>query len=68
MRKCEVCGIEKASWFVQGMSLCAECADVQRCPTCEGVGIGLGHLGALDWFRCRDCGSEFSVTAVPAVV
>lgn len=30
------------------------------CPSCGGVGFWLGQLGILTWFRCRDCGGEFS--------
>jgi len=30
------------------------------CPKCGGPGALLGQLGNLWWFRCRDCGWEFS--------
>lgn len=32
-----------------------------RCPMCNGQGNELGNLGRLLWFRCEDCGAEFSV-------
>ena len=30
------------------------------CPVCPGHGVPLGQLGPLRWFRCRDCGIDFS--------
>ncbi len=30
------------------------------CPTCGGLGTLLGQLGALLWYRCRHCGTEFN--------
>jgi hypothetical protein len=27
---------------------------------CAGPGVALGQLGNLRWFRCRDCGMDFS--------
>jgi len=30
-----------------------------RCPLCPGQGEALGTLGALQWYRCRDCGMCF---------
>ena len=30
------------------------------CPLCAGDGVLLGTLGRLRWFRCRDCGMNFS--------
>ncbi len=30
------------------------------CPLCPGQGSLLGRLGRLRWFRCRDCGMDFS--------
>jgi len=35
------------------------------CPACGGPGVPLGRLGRLIWWRCRDCGIDFS-TAAPA--
>lgn len=32
------------------------------CPVCGGVGVMLGFMGKLIWFRCRYCGWEFSIT------
>lgn len=29
------------------------------CPMCPGYGVPLGTLGAVEWFRCRDCGIDF---------
>ena len=34
-----------------------------RCPICEGTGEYIGTLGNLDWYRCRNCGMEWSVQA-----
>ena len=31
-----------------------------HCPVCAGDGVPLGTLGRLRWFRCRDCGMNFS--------
>ena len=31
-----------------------------HCPVCAGDGVPLGTLGRLRWFRCRDCGVNFS--------
>ncbi len=31
-----------------------------ECPYCSGLGMLLGGLGMLTWFRCRDCGGQFS--------
>lgn len=31
------------------------------CPACDtGEGVPLGNLGRKEWFRCRDCGIDFS--------
>lgn len=37
-----------------------ECDAPPACPICEGPGTLLGRLGRLVWWRCRDCGMEFS--------
>lgn len=29
------------------------------CPACDGEATLLGTLGALDWYRCRQCGAEW---------
>lgn len=31
----------------------------EDCPACNGPGTQLGTLGRLDWFRCRNCGTDF---------
>ena len=36
------------------------------CPVCPGRGMVLGQLGRLRWYRCRDCGIDFSRRAPPA--
>jgi ribosomal protein L37AE/L43A len=36
-----------------------EFAENAYCPACGGEGIGLGRLGATQWFRCRNCGIDF---------
>ena len=30
------------------------------CPQCGGPAMSMGSLGSRAWFRCRDCGWEFS--------
>jgi hypothetical protein len=32
-----------------------------QCPQCTGQGAVMGALGNLDWFRCINCGWEWSV-------
>ena len=34
--------------------------DIAACPLCPGLGVLLGALGRLVWWRCRDCGIDFS--------
>lgn len=36
-------------------------ANTHECPTCHGDGFAIGALGNLVWFRCRNCGTEYSV-------
>lgn len=31
-----------------------------ECPLCTGAPERLGRLGRLFWFRCRDCGHQWS--------
>ena len=31
-----------------------------RCQLCRGLLMLLGVLGHLKWFRCRNCGMQFS--------
>jgi len=33
----------------------------QSNTSCRGYGVSLGVLGNLHWFRCRNCGYEFSI-------
>lgn len=35
------------------------------CQLCGGVLVLLGLLGNLAWFRCRQCGMEFSKRLTP---
>lgn len=35
------------------------------CPSCGGPGFVLGDLGQLRWFRCRNCGQQFSSRLAP---
>jgi tRNA(Ile2) C34 agmatinyltransferase TiaS len=30
------------------------------CPICDGEGKYMADLGDLAWFRCEDCGMDFS--------
>jgi len=30
------------------------------CPMCAGAGCSMGFLGALEWFRCQNCGMTFN--------
>lgn len=34
---------------------------METCLNCDGEAYLLGTLGNLNWFRCRYCGSEFSI-------
>jgi hypothetical protein len=36
-----------------------------KCRLCGGLLCLLGQLGLLAWFRCRDCGMQFSKTRKP---
>ena len=36
------------------------------CPVCDGMGVLMGGLGNLQWFRCRQCGMEFNLPAEEA--
>lgn len=31
-----------------------------NCTICNGPGVHMGTLGNLDWYRCRDCGNQWS--------
>ncbi len=33
---------------------------VKHCPVCGGEGFVLGALWRRFWWRCRDCGIDFS--------
>ena len=37
-------------------------ADAQShpCVLCSGPLVVLGSLGRLDWYRCRNCGAQYS--------
>ena len=35
------------------------------CPLCPGEGALLGALGLRTWFRCHQCGMDFSRTRRP---
>jgi hypothetical protein len=35
-----------------------------ECPLCGGEGEDMGSLGAMEWYRCRQCGADFSVGVV----
>lgn len=35
--------------------------EVIHCPMCDGPGGFMGTLACLDWFRCINCGWEWSV-------
>ncbi len=37
-----------------------ELEDSPHCPRCLGLGGFLGQLGRLIWFRCIQCGMDFS--------
>lgn len=36
-----------------------------NCPGCGGALYLLGRLARLWWYRCRDCGWEFSTETAP---
>lgn len=33
---------------------------MKKCPMCKGPRMFLGQLGLMRWFRCRNCGMDFS--------
>lgn len=35
--------------------------ELVTCLDCGGPGCELGQLGPLTWYRCRDCGIEWSI-------
>lgn len=39
-----------------------------NCPQCDGPGLPLGALGTTQWFRCQDCGAQFSQEATMTTV
>lgn len=66
---CEEAGCE--DYQVEGMS--QECQvepepEMPECPVCEGEGAILGGLGNLTYFRCRDCGMDYSDMVVASPV
>jgi hypothetical protein len=38
---------------------------MNSCNLCDGPLVELGTLGILTWYRCRNCGMEFSARAEP---
>ena len=39
-----------------------EIEEVEPCAFCPGDAFSLGGLGLRKYYRCRDCGVQFSVT------
>jgi hypothetical protein len=37
-----------------------ECCE-ETCPMCNGLAYGLGVLGWTQYYRCQDCGWQFSL-------
>lgn len=37
-----------------------EAQENPECPACGGPGVPMGGLGNLEYFRCRNCGAQFS--------
>lgn len=35
--------------------------DQEECPCCHGVSNPIGSLGNTEWYRCEDCGFEFTL-------
>lgn len=33
---------------------------VADCPLCHATGEYLGQLGRWEWYKCRNCGHEFT--------
>ena len=61
-RRCDNCG----EFLVYGIEQLVM-LDIVRyegsapdCPACAGTGTSLGILGDLEYFRCRQCGVDFS--------
>ena len=34
--------------------------DTATCTECGGQGYALGYLGSVEWFKCRDCGHQYT--------
>jgi tRNA(Ile2) C34 agmatinyltransferase TiaS len=46
--------------FVMAEELAQVHDEICFCPVCEnGVGVSLGALGHVEYYRCRDCGATF---------
>ena len=61
--ECPAC---RCAWdTAEQAGACCNDLDPPDCPACgaESAGSVLGTLGRLDWFRCRDCGIDFSRSA-----
>lgn len=43
---------------LDGCQFCP-CEEPPICPACRGAGASLGLLGAVEFFRCRDCGLTY---------
>lgn len=33
------------------------------CPACGGIGLIMGYLCNLAWYRCQNCGMQFNIIA-----
>ena len=42
---------------------CVELPEPPACPMCDGEPVAMGQLGQLYWYRCRDCGAQYSEPA-----
>lgn len=65
MAYCAICGGYTAEKPEAAIPCCSRCSESQddvtlTCPVCGGAAFALGKLGKLTWFRCRDCGMDFS--------
>lgn len=52
-------------WYCEGEGIVSEEYTPTVCPMCDGPGDSIGTLGRLFWFRCINCGWDFSAEYTP---
>ena len=48
-------------WYCEGEGIVSNEYIPPVCSMCDGPGILLGTMGTKTWYRCRNCGWEWSV-------